>query len=114
MAAHLREADAGRHLITESFGMVAGNPAIDGSSSFDFTTTHNYARTNRGPQTPDVAKSNANWPATKAALYNKPSFVGEFACDDTVPDADDNYRHTLHAGLWSPLFTGAAGVGMSW
>ncbi|GMI29984.1 hypothetical protein TeGR_g12339 [Tetraparma gracilis] len=114
MAGYLRKVDGGRHLITESFGLVAGNKFVDGSDSFDFTSTHNYARTSRGPQSPNVAKSNAGWSKDKTNWYKKPSIVGEFGCDDTVPDADANFRHTLHAGLWSPIFRGGAGTGLSW
>jgi mannan endo-1,4-beta-mannosidase len=114
MAKYLRKVDGSRHLISESFGLVAGNKWVDGSDSFDFTSTHNYARTNRGPQSPDVAKSNAYWSKTKTDWYHKPSIVGEFGCDDTVPNADANFRHTLHAGIWSPIFQGGAGTGMSW
>lgn len=78
MAGYLRKVDGGRHLITESFGLVAGNKFVDGSDSFDFTSTHNYARTSRGPQSPNVAKSNAGWSKDKTNWYKKPSIVGEF------------------------------------
>jgi hypothetical protein len=88
-----------------------GNPAIEKTASFDFTTTHNYARK---PTSPDVARSSANWCRRKAAEYGKPSFVGEFGCDDTVSGGEKNFRHSLHAGVWAPLFVGGAGTGMSW
>ena len=114
MAKHLRKADRGRHLISESFGTLPGNKWIDGMDKFDFTSTHNYARTSRGPQSPDVAKSNAYWSKTKVEWYHKPSLIGEFGCDDTKKGADSNFRHNLHAGLWSPFFAGGAGTGMCW
>ena len=68
-------------LVSESFGLAPGNPVVDSDSGFDVTTTHYYARTDRG-NSPNVGAAAALWAAAKHASYGKPSWVGEFGCDD--------------------------------
>ena len=68
-------------LVSESFGLAPGNPVIDADSGFDVTTTHYYARTDRG-NSANVGAGAAVWSAVKREAYGKPSWIGEFGCDD--------------------------------
>eukprot|EP01062_Namystynia_karyoxenos_P082468 TRINITY_DN9299_c0_g1_i1.p1 TRINITY_DN9299_c0_g1~~TRINITY_DN9299_c0_g1_i1.p1 ORF type:complete len:582 (+),score=152.78 TRINITY_DN9299_c0_g1_i1:87-1832(+) len=111
MAAALRECDPYSHLVSESFGLAVGNPMMDSGAAFDFSTTHSYARADRGAS-PDVGPWMAEWTAEKVKLYDKPSFVGEFGCDDDA--GQPTTREALHDGVWAPLFAGGAASGMFW
>ena len=83
-------------LVSESFGLAPGNPAVDGDAGFDLTTTHSYARADRGASA-NVGAAAARWSGAKAALYTKPTYVGEFGCDDDA--AQPISRAALHDGL---------------
>jgi hypothetical protein len=81
MASVAHSADHYNHIVCESFGINVGNPAIDGEAGFDITTTHAYARIDRG-DSPNAGVAAANWTAAKLKAFDKPSFVGEYGCDD--------------------------------
>ena len=83
-------------LVSESFGLAPGNPVVDGDPGFDFTTTHSYARLERGASA-NVGAAAARWSGAKVSLYAKPTYVGEFGCNDDVSQALS--RAALHDGL---------------
>lgn len=98
-------------LVSESFGLAPGNPLVDGDAGFDVTTTHYYARTDRG-DSPNVGAAAARWAADKRRAYRKPSWVGEFGCNDDKGQLLS--RAAFHDGLWAPVFGGAAAFSSSW
>jgi hypothetical protein len=98
-------------LVSESFGLAAGNPIIDSDRGFDVTTTHYYARTDRGGS-PNLGPAAAGWAASKRTAYGKPSWVGEFGCNDDA--GQPLSRAAFHDGLWAPVFGGAAAFSSAW
>jgi hypothetical protein len=111
MAEVAHQADHYGHMVSESFGINIGNPVMDADSGFDITTTHAYARLDRG-DSPNAGIAAANWTASKLKAYKKPSFVGEFGCDDDSGQVLTKWA--LHDGIWAPLFAGAAGTSAFW
>eukprot|EP01048_Picozoa_sp_COSAG05_P000374 COSAG05_NODE_10_length_39559_cov_64.255423_8_plen_566_part_00 len=111
MAKVLHQADQYGHVVSESFGINVGNPIIDADSGFDITTTHAYARVDRG-DSPDTGIAAATYTAAKLKAYQKPSFVGEYGCDDD--SGQILTEQALHDGVWAPLFAGAAATGAFW
>ena len=83
MADVAHRADHYGHIVSESFGINIGNPIIDADSGFDITTTHAYARLDRG-DSPNAGMAAASLTAAKLKAYKKPSFVGEHGSGHTT------------------------------
>ena len=83
--------------MSESFGLAVGNPVQDSGTTFDITTTHDYARVAWG-HTADIGISTAYWAAKKTAEFDKPTLIGEFGCDDKKGSGLLT-RAALHAGI---------------
>ncbi len=104
----LRVLDPCRHLITSSFTGGSERPDLFALPEMDFAQYHSYNE-----------KHPAQMAAEKAAKffekYHKPFFVSEYGTDwrGWKPDTDPHFR-ALHQAIWSGVFTGAVGTGMTW
>ena len=108
MGRHLRSIDPYRHLITSSFTGGSEKPDLFALPEMDFSQYHSYNE-----------KHPAQMMGQKTARffekYQKPFYVSEYGTDwrGWKPDTDPYFR-ALHQAIWSGVFTGAAGTGMTW
>lgn len=108
MGSRLRALDPCSHLITSSFTGGSVRPGLYTLPEMDFAQYHSYNE-----------KHPAQMMAAKAASFleknHKPFFVSEYGTDwrGWKPDTDPYFR-ALHQAIWSGVFTGAAGTGMTW
>ncbi|MCU0917793.1 MAG: cellulase family glycosylhydrolase [Planctomycetes bacterium] len=104
----LRSLDPARHLISSSFTGGSERPDLFALPEMDFAQYHSYNE-----------KHPAGMTAQKTARffekYSKPFFVSEYGTDwrGWKPDTDPHFR-ALHQAIWSGVFTGAVGTGMTW
>jgi hypothetical protein len=108
MGRRLRSLDPCRHLISSSFTGGSERPDLFALPEMDFTQYHSYNE--KHPARMTAAKT-----ARFFEKYRKPFFVSEYGTDwkGWKPDTDPHFR-ALHQAIWSGVFTGAAGTGMTW
>ncbi len=108
MGRKLRAMDPNRHLITSSFTGGSERPGLYALPEMDFSQYHSYNQ-------PHPARMMARMSDRFFEKYEKPFFVSEYGTDwkGWKPDTDPHLR-ALHQAIWSGLFTGAAGTGMTW
>ena len=108
MGRHLRSIDPYRHLISSSFTGGSERPDLFALAEMDFSQYHSYNEKHPAQMT---AQKNARF----YEKYRKPFFVSEYGTDwrGWKPDTDPHFR-ALHQAIWSGVFTGAAGTGMTW
>ncbi len=101
MAIFLRQYDIYHHLITTSSepAIPMNNPIWE---TVDYCQTHIYAH--------DLVTALSALPSLPGKKIDKPIFVGEFG-PEGLADFDGI---GLHAGVWSSLFSGAAGAAQYW
>jgi len=105
---HLRSIDPFRHLITSSFTGGSERPDLFALPEMDFAQYHSYNENH-------PARMTAEKTARFFEKYRKPFFVSEYGTDwrGWKTDTDPHFR-ALHQAIWSGVFTGAAGTGMTW
>lgn len=108
MGRGLRSIDPCRHLISSSFTGGSERPDLFALPEMDFAQYHSYNE--KHPAQMTAAKT-----ARFFEKYHKPFFVSEYGTDwkGWKPDTDPHFR-ALHQAIWSGVFTGAAGTGMTW
>jgi hypothetical protein len=108
MGRRLRSIDPFQHLISSSFTGGSERPDLFNLPEMDFAQYHSYNETH-------PARMMAEKSARFFEKYRKPFFVSEYGTDwkGWKPDADPHFR-ALHQAIWSGVFTGAAGTGMTW
>ena len=108
LGAHLRSIDPYRHLVTSSFTGNSERPDLFALPEMDFSQYHSYNE--KHPARMMAQKAAAFW-----ERYQKPFFVSEYGTDwkGWKPDTDPHLR-ALHQAIWSGVFTGSAGTGMTW
>ncbi len=108
MGRRLRALDPYEHLISSSFTGGSTRPGLFALPEMDFAQYHSYNE--RHP-----ARMTAEKTARFFEQYQKPFFVSEYGTDwkGWKPDTDPHFR-ALHQAIWSGVFTGAAGTGMTW
>lgn len=108
MGRQLRSIDPYKHLITSSFTGGSERPDLFALPEMDFSQYHSYNE-----------KHPVQMMASKTAKffekYKKPFYVSEYGTDwkGWKPDTDPHFR-ALHQAIWSGVFSGAAGTGMTW
>eukprot|EP01047_Picozoa_sp_COSAG01_P011736 COSAG01_NODE_516_length_16026_cov_63.502857_10_plen_381_part_00 len=106
----LREYDAYKHLVHDSFG---GMPLLPFQDSIDFATVHRYGST-------DFAATALSTLPGLQRQWKKPVFWGETALsanasvDATKWWAEDSQNVHLHNALWASAVSMAAGGAMHW
>lgn len=110
MAAFLKKYDPYRHPVSTSFGRDELEPSIWNLPEIDFTQTHVYVDVHH----PERALAEGVHRLLEA--FDKPTLNAEFGLD---PEGGELARRDpegiyFHNCLWAPLFSGAAGTGMSW
>jgi len=108
MGRHLRSIDPYRHLISSSFTGGSERPDLFALPEMDFAQYHSYNEKH-------PAQMTAQKTARFFEKYQKPFFVSEYGTDwrGWKPDTDPHFR-ALHQAIWSAVFCGAAGTGMTW
>jgi hypothetical protein len=108
MGRYLRSIDPCRHLISSSFTGGSERPDLFALPEIDFSQYHSYNEKH-------PAQMTAQKTARFFEKYQKPFFVSEYGTDwkGWKPDTDPHFR-ALHQAIWSGVFTGAAGTGMTW
>ncbi|HEV2474727.1 MAG TPA: hypothetical protein VGS41_18770, partial [Chthonomonadales bacterium] len=105
----LHQNDPYHHLVTTSCSDAFGHPELWSLPEIDFTQLHAYSWSQ-----PVASLSGAA--QIFLQQYGKPFLVGEYGTDWhgwTQPTVDP-YLRGLRQGIWTPLFSGAVGTGMSW
>jgi hypothetical protein len=108
MGRRLRSLDPVRHLISSSFTGGSERPDLFALPEMDFAQYHSYNEKH-------PAQMTAEKTTRFFEKYGKPFFVSEYGTDwrGWKPDTDPHFR-ALHQAIWSGVFTGAAGTGMTW
>lgn len=114
MGAYVKSIDPNQHLTTTSYGLsLGGDAAVWNSPSIDLIQTHCYEKR------PDLEAKLAEASTTLRTAYNKPYVSGEFGLEiyhtaqqNTMLD-DPNAIH-FRTTLWSSLFNGSMGPGLTW
>jgi len=110
MAAFLRSKDPNQHLITTSFADDHRDDATWNLPDIDITQNHLYFNT------PNLEKIVASVAQRYTKNFEKPVLNGEFGLgpsgNELIPLDPDGIH--FHNGIWSALFAGSAGSGMSW
>ncbi|MEL6845711.1 MAG: hypothetical protein AAFP02_21100, partial [Bacteroidota bacterium] len=109
MAQYLKSIDPYQHLVSTSFAKKQNSPLVWTNTDIDFTQTHFYLNA------PNFERVLSNGVKHFLDEYGKPTMNGEFGLglSSTLPQVDPDGIH-LHNALWSTLFSGAMGTGMSW
>ncbi len=110
MAQYIKSIDSYHHLITTSFAHDYNDPMMWALPDMDITQTHFYFNA------PNLERVLARGVKQYIDEYGKPTLTGEFGLGNggaELRDVDPNGIH-FHNGLWSPLFSGGLGTGMSW
>lgn len=110
MASFFKKHDLYEHPVSTSFGRDEYAPAIWKQPEIDFTQTHYYV------DVPHPERALADGVHRYLDAFGKPTLNAEFGLH---PDGGDLARLDpdgiyFHNCLWAPLFSGAAGTGMSW
>lgn len=108
MGRYLRALDPCAHLISSSFTGNSERPDLFALPEMDFAQYHSYNEKH-------PAQMTAQKTAKFYEKYRKPFFVSEYGTDwrGWKPDTDPHFR-ALHQAIWSGVFCGAAGTGMTW
>lgn len=108
MGDRLRALDPYGHLISSSFTGGSERGDLYDLPEMDFAQYHSYNE-------PHPARMTAQKTERFFAKYRKPFFVSEYGTDwrGWKPDTDPHFR-ALHQAIWSGVFSGAAGTGMTW
>jgi hypothetical protein len=108
MAAYVKSIDAHGHLVTTSYRFTPPETSCRAYEleDIDFVNVHSYL-----PQLTDVLPRRV----AEARRFGKPVAVSEYGLGVSPDyfDADPDGLH-LHDGVWTGLFSGAAGTGMTW
>lgn len=110
MAQYIRANDSYDHLITTSFAHEYNDATMWALPDMDFTQTHYYFNA------ANLERVLAKGVKKYIEEYGKPTLTGEFGLGNIgseLSDMDPDGIH-FHNGLWSPLFSGGLGTGMSW
>ncbi len=113
MAAYLKALDPNQHLISNSYAMSTGEPAVWDDANIDFTQTHLY-RKQADLETPLAAAA-----TTLLAAHNKPYLTGEFGLEvyhnaQANTGLDDPNAIHFRTTMWASAFNGSMGPGLTW
>jgi hypothetical protein len=118
MAAHVRQLDPNRHLVTTSFGscgFASGTDDIWRLDDLDFVQTHIYGTYAGGLK--DTAGSLLRVQRAMAERYRRPHIFGEFGCHVAFSGERlkwDSQALYLHNGLWASALGGSAATALTW
>lgn len=107
---YIRAIDNYGHLITTSFAHDYNDPMMWALPDMDITQTHFYFNS------PNLERVLAGGVKKYVEEFGKPTLTGEFGLGSegsVLRNIDPDGIH-FHNGLWSPLFAGGLGTGMSW
>lgn len=110
MAQYIKSIDSYHHLITTSFAHDYNDPMMWALADMDITQTHFYFNA------ANLERVLARGVKKYIDEYGKPTLTGEFGLGNggaELRHLDPDGIH-FHNGLWSPLFSGGLGTGMSW
>ncbi len=113
MAAYLKAIDPNRHLVSNSYAMSTGNPTVWNNANIDFLQTHVYQKR------ADLETPLADASTALRAAHNKPYLTGEFGINiyhnaQTNTMVDDPNAVHFRTTLWSSVFNGSLGAGLTW
>ncbi len=113
MAAYLKATDPNLHLVSNSYAMSSGDPAVWNNANIDFTQTHLY-RKQADLEAPLAAASTA-----LRAAHNKPYLTGEFGLEiyhnaQTNTNLDDPNAIHFRTTMWGSALNGSMGPGLTW
>lgn len=107
---YIRAIDNYGHLITTSFAHDYNDPVMWALPDMDITQTHFYFNS------ANLERVLAGGVKKYVEEFGKPTLTGEFGLGSegsVLRNIDPDGIH-FHNGLWSPLFAGGLGTGMSW
>lgn len=107
---YIRDIDHYKHLITTSYAHDYNDPMMWALPDMDITQTHFYFNA------ANLERVLAGGVKKYIEEFGKPTLTGEFGLGSegaVLRNIDPDGIH-FHNGLWSPLFAGGLGTGMSW
>ncbi|MBU0478540.1 DUF5060 domain-containing protein [bacterium] len=105
---YLSRFDPYKHLVTTSYFQNPGDTKVFQLPGINFTQSRTY-------ESKDIVLTIQKLGYTMNTLYAKPHLVGEFAITHSNQDSRcDPKGYYLHDGIWSTVFSLAAGTAMSW
>ncbi len=107
---YIRDIDRYEHLITTSYAHDYNDPMMWALPDMDITQTHFYFNS------ANLERVLAGGVKEYVEEFGKPTLTGEFGLGSegsVLRNIDPDGIH-FHNGLWSPLFAGGLGTGMSW
>ncbi len=110
IAQYIKAIDSYNHLVTTSFAHDYNDPMMWALPDMDITQTHFYFNA------ANLERVLAQGVKKYVEEYGKPTLTGEFGLGNggaELRNMDPDGIH-FHNGLWSPLFSGGLGTGMSW
>lgn len=110
IAEYIKGIDSYHHLITTSFAHDYNDPMMWALPDMDITQTHFYFNA------ANLERVLSQGVKKYIDAYAKPTLTGEFGLGNhgaELRNMDPDGIH-FHNGLWSPLFSGGLGTGMSW
>lgn len=110
IAEYIKSIDSYSHLITTSFAHDYNDPMMWALPDMDITQTHFYFNA------ANLERVLSQGVKKYIDAYGKPTLTGEFGLGNhgaELRNMDPDGIH-FHNGLWSPLFSGGIGTGMSW
>ncbi len=110
IAEYIKVIDSYEHLITTSFAHDYNDPMMWALPDMDITQTHFYFNA------ANLERVLSQGVKKYIDAYSKPTLTGEFGLGNhgaQLRNMDPDGIH-FHNGLWSPLFSGGLGTGMSW
>lgn len=110
VAQYIKAIDTYDHLVTTSFAHDYNDPMMWALPDMDITQTHFYFNA------ANLERVLAKGVKKYVEAYGKPTLTGEFGLGSggsELRGMDPDGIH-FHNGLWSPLFSGGLGTGMSW
>ncbi len=123
MAAHLRDLDTNRHLVTTSLSLYPSilqqpsDGALWDTTNLDFTQVHRYTTLDAGIPVgdQDVSRDLPNLAGEMLDRHHRPTLVAEYGVDAGSATATlDPDGIALHDSLWSSALSGALGSAMTW
>ena len=110
MAAYLKNIDPNTHLVSNSYTSTAEGSDVWLNANMDLVQTHVYSKIS------NMETTMALQAEMMTDDYAKPYLAGEFGTNTanglTLPE--DPNGLVFHNGLWSSLFNGSAGGGLTW
>lgn len=110
IAEYIKTIDGYDHLVTTSFAHDYNDPMMWALPDMDITQTHFYFNA------ANLERVLSQGVKKYIDAYGKPTLTGEFGLGNhgaELRNMDPDGIH-FHNGLWSPLFSGGLGTGMSW